>query len=667
MGGTRHTKQSLTYIAIVSLAVSISGCADSDKSSNDALLPVVAEESESDDALSLDYADQRWAELNRSAERLSLKEGETDLQRFLRQMEFDNRRRRETGLTFWEDFPEDERRYDWLMLTVALPPMYPLDSYEWAAAESDRDIFRNDVEIDESAVAEWQSIYLRLRTEFWEADAVSEKDKRFLWFVEILTRLRLIRSEYSGELVDEVRRVFSEVEDYVNEYDEPFDITDSDHTTAPRQLIGEAIRTAALSDQFSVSYARDFLLNIQESPNDSAAEFAALALDYIEDDADLGFFVSSVDRHNPNDVLQVLKPSVSMLVGVREGVLANSVLMQTERRKFRDIGYDLIQNGGVNREMVGGWLRQVWWHHTTYPVDLIDSYFGVQNGADSASNHSRAEERRWQIKYATVRRQYLEDENTSDEDKGSLREYEVWGEFWLARDAWKREKDEGAVQTSLIAVSTLFEERGATFLTSLIATSIISEYTSLGLTADELEAFFSPYIDHEVPELDSLARAARETANMRQTAVSIELPTMDGEPFSLEQLRGRSVLVDHWATTCASCIAAMPVINGVYEEYKDEGFVVVSIAYDGSSERNLVMRIKDDLGLDQWISLNGEGAWTEVANRYGYQGFPQYMLLNRDGTVYAGTGEVDLGRNLSALLDEMLAAEAEEKEAATVH
>lgn len=665
MEGVLHTKRLLTFLAIVGLAVS--GCADSDKSSKSELLSVAPGESESNDASSLYSVDQRWAELNRSAERLSMKDGETDLQRFLRQMEFDNRRRREIGLKFWEDFPEDQRRYDWLMLTAALPPVYALDSYEWAAAEADRDIFRNDAEVDKSAITEWQSTYLRLRTEFWEADAVSEQDRRFLWFVEILDKLRLIRSGYSGAQIDEVREVFSEVKDYINKFDEPFGSVDNDHTSGPRYLIAEAIRTAASSDQFQVSDARKFLLAIQESSNESAAEFATLALGSIEDSADLGFFVNPVDRHNPNDVLHMLRPSVSMLVGVREGVFVNSVLMQTERRKFRDIGYDLIQNGGVSRETVGGWLRQVWWHHTTYPIDLIDSYFGVQIGADSVSNHSGAEEQRWQTKYATVRRQYLKDHNTSDEDKGSLREYEVWGEFWLARDAWQREKDEDAVQRSLIAVSTLFEERGATFLTSLIGASLISEYTSLGLTADELEAFFYPYIDHDVPELDSLARAARETANMRRIAVSIELPTMNGEAFSLAQLRGRPVLVDHWATTCASCISAMPVIDGVYEEYKDKGFVVVSIAYDGSSERNLVMRIKGELGLDEWISLNGEGAWTEIANKYGYQGFPQYMLLNRDGTVYAGTGEVDLGRNLEALLEEMLAAEAAEKEAATVH
>ena len=110
----------------------------------------------------------------------------------------------------------------------------------------------------------------------------------------------------------------------------------------------------------------------------------------------------------------------------------------------------------------------------------------------------------------------------------------------------------------------------------------------------------------------------------------------------------------------------MPRIHDVYEQYNSRGFEVLSIAYDGTSQRRRIERIKKELGLT-WTTLDGEGQWQEIAENYGYQGFPQYMLLNRDGTLYAGTGEVDMGRNLADLLDEMLAAEEAEKESATVH
>ena len=78
-------------------------------------------------------------------------------------------------------------------------------------------------------------------------------------------------------------------------------------------------------------------------------------------------------------------------------------------------------------------------------------------------------------------------------------------------------------------------------------------------------------------------------------------------------------------------------------------------------------RIEQSLGLT-WTTLAAEDQYEIVNETYGFGGMmPQYMLLNRDGRLYASTAEVDMGRNLEALLEEMLAAEAAGKEAATVH
>lgn len=83
-------------------------------------------------------------------------------------------------------------------------------------------------------------------------------------------------------------------------------------------------------------------------------------------------------------------------------------------------------------------------------------------------------------------------------------------------------------------------------------------------------------------------------------------------------------------------------------------------ATNGSDEqRKRVLRIEKELGLS-WTTLTSDYViWKEVSTQYAYQGtVPQYMLLNRDGTLYAGTSKVDMGRGLEALLDEMLANES---------
>ena len=50
---------------------------------------------------------------------------------------------------------------------------------------------------------------------------------------------------------------------------------------------------------------------------------------------------------------------------------------------------------------------------------------------------------------------------------------------------------------------------------------------------------------------------------------------LDGNPISLQDYRGKVVLLDFWAVWCAPCIAEMPNVKNVYDTYKDEGFDVI--------------------------------------------------------------------------------------------
>src|SRR5574341_1097563 len=60
-------------------------------------------------------------------------------------------------------------------------------------------------------------------------------------------------------------------------------------------------------------------------------------------------------------------------------------------------------------------------------------------------------------------------------------------------------------------------------------------------------------------------------------APDFELKTPAGESIKLSGLRGQGVLVNLWATWCPPCRAEMQTIEKVYNEYKDQGFVVLAI------------------------------------------------------------------------------------------
>jgi len=54
--------------------------------------------------------------------------------------------------------------------------------------------------------------------------------------------------------------------------------------------------------------------------------------------------------------------------------------------------------------------------------------------------------------------------------------------------------------------------------------------------------------------------------------------TLEGHTLTLEQLRGKPVLVTFWATTCPSCIEEIPHLVELYQEFKPKGLEIIGVA-----------------------------------------------------------------------------------------
>lgn len=132
-----------------------------------------------------------------------------------------------------------------------------------------------------------------------------------------------------------------------------------------------------------------------------------------------------------------------------------------------------------------------------------------------------------------------------------------------------------------------------------------------------------------------------------EQAPDITLSTLTGEKVSLQQLRGRPVLVNFWATSCAQCVHELPRLAELYREAAAQGLEIIAIAmpYDRPDHVLAMSRAKQ---IPYPVALDINGAATRAFGDVRLT--PAFFLIAPDGRiVHRATGPLDKAK-LATLL-----------------
>lgn len=130
------------------------------------------------------------------------------------------------------------------------------------------------------------------------------------------------------------------------------------------------------------------------------------------------------------------------------------------------------------------------------------------------------------------------------------------------------------------------------------------------------------------------------------------LTRLDGTKLNLpEDLEGKVVVIDFWATWCGPCIGSLPHMKEFYAEYKDKGVEIVGISLDRPGKIDHLKEFAKERGLDWIHTYSGEFRHDPTARRYGVSGIPSVWVLDKQGRIYSENA----GGREGEVVDEILA------------
>lgn len=123
-------------------------------------------------------------------------------------------------------------------------------------------------------------------------------------------------------------------------------------------------------------------------------------------------------------------------------------------------------------------------------------------------------------------------------------------------------------------------------------------------------------------------------------APDFSITTSEGEYISLDDLKGKVVLLDFWGTWCPPCVASIPALRDLNKKYsKHETFVMLGISSDGDADKWSDFIVKEKMVWPQFLDRQ-----RAVQRAFNVRAFPTYIVLDHEGVIRFRTSGMSFER-----------------------
>jgi len=117
-------------------------------------------------------------------------------------------------------------------------------------------------------------------------------------------------------------------------------------------------------------------------------------------------------------------------------------------------------------------------------------------------------------------------------------------------------------------------------------------------------------------------------------APEFSFTSADGEYITLEDLKGKVVMLDFWGTWCPPCVASVPELKNLYRRYSKEQFVLIGISSDFDEAK-----WRDFTGKNRMLWPQYRDTDRRILEAFSIRAFPTYIIIDHEGILrFQSTG-----------------------------
>jgi peroxiredoxin len=148
------------------------------------------------------------------------------------------------------------------------------------------------------------------------------------------------------------------------------------------------------------------------------------------------------------------------------------------------------------------------------------------------------------------------------------------------------------------------------------------------------------------------SRIGIQLISIKRKAPDYCLEGLKGEKVQLKNFKGKVVFLNFWATWCGPCKEEMPSMNALHQQFKDKGFVFLTISVDYEGKER-VTKFMEKHRYDFKVLLDPSG---KTLSLFEINRIPATIIIDKEGRIIGKViGPRDWGcSDVLALIDQLL-------------